>query len=191
MPAGATLAPAKTNIENRLRVKKLGSPHWVEMKEHMDTVATAWLDKFFSGPLMFFVYAPARAATSRLDLVTAVIERLERDPRVPYGLERSSTTIHLDYDHQDAQDLDMRLVRDFRLLRAFHWNDRGSPLLQLADLLLGMSSRLHSPRSPPASDAEARRLGVMASAKARYVATGGKNMVVAYEPDGGLRDLLT
>jgi len=185
------LIQRKTDIENRLSIRKLASPHWVEMKRHMDDVAIEWFDEFFTGPLSFFVYVPAPATVSRLDLVKAAIERLEADPRVPHGLHRSATTIHLDYDHQDARELDIELVRGFGVLRAFHWDDRGSPLLQLTDLLLGMSERLHTGRTLPPSDAEARRQRAISSARASFDKHGKKNLGVAYEPDGSLKHLLT
>ena len=35
----------------------------------------------------------------------------------------------------------IELVREFGLLRAFHWDDRGSPLIQFTDLMLAICRR--------------------------------------------------
>lgn len=188
-------------LEEKTRLQgsggRIGSVHWSKLESREATLACRWLDRFFQGPLMFFVFIPAGrdgASQDRLELVKQAIERLESDPRVPAGgLDRGRTTLHLDYDHSDANQLHLRLVRDFGLLRAFHWSDRDSALLQMSDLLLGISKRERSGVVFGPSQREARKREVFeqATERARYYSGKGKdNWVFCYEPGGELRRLL-
>lgn len=181
------LLVAKSKLQGTGR--DVGSPHWRELKERQDELLVRWLDIYFEAPCVFFVYVPSTSATSRLDLVAGAIERLEGDSRVLHGLDRKHTTLHLDYDNQDARELDMRLVRRFGLLRAFHWNDRGSPLLQLTDVLLGIAERDYTGRGFAKSACEDRRRRVVEHARQVFTRKR-RNHVVAYEPSGETRTLL-
>jgi hypothetical protein len=192
------LAQALLDEKNQLEGSggRIGSVHWSDLRDRETDLGCSWLNRFFQGPLMFFVYVPVAAQASshpRLELVKQAIEQLERDHRVPAGgLHRGRTTLHLDYDNQDARELHLRLVREFGLLRAFHWSDRDSVLLQLADLLLGISERERSGRAFGESRREGnkQRLFDCARERARYYSARDKNnWVFCYEPTGGLRRL--
>ena len=171
---------------------KIGSVHWSKLQDREANLACRWLDVFFQAPLLFFGYIPVDEdvrSQPRLELVKQAIEQLEADSRVPAGgLDRSLTTLHLDYDNGDARELHRQLVRDFGLLRAFHWSDRDSVLLQLSDLLLGISEREWSGRAFGESKQEARKSRVFEYA--RKTAPGKHPWVFCYEPTGGIRRLL-
>ena len=174
---------------------KIGSVHWSNLKNYEAKLACRWLNRFFQGPLMFFVCIPVDIGSQpRLALVKQAIEQLEADPQVPVGgLYRNKTTLHLDYDNQDARELHSQLVREFGILRASQGSDRDSVLLQLCDLLLGISERERSGRAFTQSKGDTRRSKVFDYAHERaghYSARGKNNWVFSYEPGGGLRRLL-
>ncbi|MBI4570256.1 MAG: hypothetical protein HY719_17830 [Planctomycetes bacterium] len=156
--------------KDRLRCQKtkhlgskcpIGSLHWTDMKSLEAELACRWIDRFLAGPLMFFVLAAAgRDPRSRLCQVMQAVERLECDPLVPGGLSRGTSTVHLDFDVQDAKSAHVELVRGFGLLRAFPCNDRGSELLQLADILLGISYQAWHESPFGTSEHEKRRKSV-------------------------------
>lgn len=186
-----------TDEKTRLQGKgdRIGSVHWAALKDREADLACRWMDRFFQGPLMFFVYVPVgRKRSTRLDLVRQAIERLEKDPHIPaHGLHRGRTTLHLDYDNQDARELHLQLVLGFGLLRAFHWSDRDSPLLQLTDLLLGVSERERASRAATSSRADRRRQKVLDHARTRarqHAQMAKHNWVLCYEPGQALRRLL-
>ena len=175
----------------------IGSVHWSDLGGREADLACLWINQFLRGPMQFFVYIPASGIVGslpRLELVKRAIELLEADRYVPAGgLERARTTLHLDYDNRDAKELHLSLVRNFGLLRAFHWSDRDSVLLQLSDLLLGISEREHSRRNFGQSNREARKSKVFACAKNKavyYSERGKDNWVYCYEPAGALCRLL-
>ncbi len=171
---------------------RIGSVHWSNLKDREADLACRWLDRFFKTPLVFFVYIPVGedvGSQPRLELVKQAITQLEADSHVPAGgLHRSRTVLHLDYDNTDARKLYQELVRNFGLLRAYHWSDRDSVLLQLSDLLLGISERERSGRGFGESRREATKHKVLECARAR--AGLARNWVFCYEPTGGLRRLL-
>ena len=176
---------------------RIGSVHWSNLGDREADLACRWLNRFFQGPLLFFVYIPVGedvGSQPRLKLVKQAIEQLEADPCVPAGgLDRGRTTLHLDYDNRDARELHLQLVRGFGLQRAFHWSDHDSVLLQLSDLLLGISERERSGRVCAESRREARKNKVFECAREKadyYSARGKDNWVFCYEPTGGLRRLL-
>ncbi len=193
------LAQALLDEKNQLEGSggRIGSVHWSDLRDREADLACRWLNRFFQGPLLFFVYIPVDeeiGSQPRLQLVKQAIEQLEADPRVPGGgLDRERTTIHLDYDNKDARELHLQLVRGFGLLRAFHWSDRDSVLLQLSDLLLGISERDRSGTAFGESRREANKKKAFdcARERARYYSARDKdNWVFCYEPTGGLRRLL-
>jgi hypothetical protein len=102
-------------------------------------VAKEWVTHFLSGPLMFFVYFRAKEGETKLEAFKRLIEHMEQDNRVPGGLWRKTTTLHLDIDTSDSRTILRELRRSFGLLRAFKWDSKGSLLLQLSDLLLGIA----------------------------------------------------
>lgn len=171
---------------------KIGSVHWSNLKDREANLACRWLDRFFNAPLVFFVYIPVGedvGSQPRLELVKKAITQLEADSRVPAGgLHRSRSVLHLDYDNMDARKLYLQLVREFGLLRAYHWSDRDSVLLQLSDLLLGISEREHSRRGFAESRREATKNKVLEYA--REIAVSSRSWVFCYEPTGELRRLL-
>ena len=174
---------------------RIGSIHWSRLSDLEAKLACCWLNSFFQAPLVFFVYIPVDIGSqSRLELVKQAIEKLEQDYRVPdNGLSRSQTTLHLDYDNSDARYLHQQLVRDFGLLRAFHWSDRDAVLLQLSDLLLGISKSERSGQTFSSSKGDERKQRVIEYARERavfYSERGKDNWVFCYEPTGGLNRLL-
>lgn len=183
--------------KNRLEGSEtgIGSVHWSSLSDRKAKLACCWLNSFFQAPLVFFVYIPVDIGSqSRLELVKQTIEKLEQDIRVPgNGLSRGQTTLHLDYDNSDARFLHQQLVRDFGLLRAYHWSDRDSVLLQLSDLLLGISKRERSGQTFGSSKGDKRKQRVIEYARERAVfwsEKGKNNWVFCYEPTGGLNRLL-
>jgi hypothetical protein len=135
---------------------KIGEIHWSDMGEYEAEVAKQWLTYFLQGPLMFFVHAKGRAGESKAATLKRLIELLEADPHLP-GFHRSSTVVHFDTDSADPRDLLRDLRRGFGLLRAFKWNSKGSRLLQLSDLLLGIASHLTKPAVSATPGAPLRR----------------------------------
>ena len=193
----AQFVQALLNEKNQLEgsESRIGSVHWSKLNNREADLACCWLNRFFRDPLMFFVYIPVDVGSQpRLELVKQAIKKLEADPNVPGdGLDRRKTTLHLDYDNKDARELHRQLVREFGLLRAFHWSDRDSVLLQLCDLLLGISERERTGRAFGQSKRDIRKRKVFEHAceRARHHSEQGKNnWVFSYEPGGGLRRLL-
>ena len=193
----AQFSQALLDEKNKLEgsSSKIGSVHWSKLSDREADLACRWLNRFFQGPLMFFVYVPVDIGSQpRLELVKQAIEQLEFDPNVPArGLDRSKAVLHLDYDHEDIRELHGQMVGNFGLLRAYHWSDRDSVLLQLCDLLLGISERERSGRAFTQSKGDTRRRKVFDYAHERaghYSARGKNNWVFSYEPSGGLRRLL-
>lgn len=118
---------------------KIGEIHWSNLTEIEAKVAKDWLNHFLNGPMMFFVFLQAKQMETKLKACERLIENLENDSKVPGGMVRSQTTIHLDIDRSDPNDILRNLRKTFGLLRAFKWDSKGSLLLQLSDLLLGIA----------------------------------------------------
>ena len=157
--------------------------HWVDLDAVEKRIAEQWISTYYRAPMVFFLFIPsAWTRGNRLDLVRAAIQRLEGDPRVPYGLSRSQTTVHLDYDSFDVNELG-RLKREFGLLRAFPWDSHGSPLLQLTDVLLGLSNCLYTGELPKNTARGRNKLAVIQTAR-RQAAAHRRNFLFAYEPQG-------
>ncbi len=171
---------------------RIGSVHWSDLKDLEAKLACEWLDKFFHAPLVFYVYVPVgedAGSQPRVELVKGAVGRLEVDSQVPAGgIQRGRTALHLDYEGRDARWLHQRLVRDFGLDRAYHWSDRDSPLLQLSDLLLGISERDHSGSGFGESARETHKRRVFDHAREK--ASSSIPWVLCYEPTGGMRRLL-
>ena len=171
---------------------KIGSVHWSNLKNREADLACRWLDWFFHAPLVFFVFVPVGedvGSQSRLELVKRTVEQLEGDHQVPAGgLQRGLTVLHLDYDQRDAKSLHQQLVWEFGVLRAYHLSDRDSALLQMSDLLLGISERGYSGRQFGESGGEARKRRVFEHAREK--ASCSRPWVLCYEPTGGIRRLL-
>ena len=162
--------------------------HWVDIDTIEAEIARAWIASYFRTPMAFFIYVPASvAAGNRLTFVQRAVERLEADPRVPGGLTRGQTTIHLDYDSVDVRQL-WQLRRNFGLLRAFPWDSHGSPLLQLSDVLLGICHSLYT-GNPPANSVRGRNKQTVIAAARQAAAAARRNLVFAYERRG-IRQLL-
>jgi hypothetical protein len=191
----AQLAKAKNALVSR--GNKVGEIHWKDLGEVEAEVAQEWLSLFLGGPMMFFVVALCMPAETKETAVTRVLQALENDSRVPYGLARDRTTIHVDADSSDPPDMLRQLRSRFRLLRAFSWESKGSLLLQLCDLLLGIaladSSGSLNSLSPDASSRQKlkHRLLQYARCNAQARARRGKrNGVVLLQPGGGAEFLL-
>ena len=171
---------------------RIGSVHWTDLKDLEADLACRWLDRFFNAPLVFFLYVPVGedvGSQPRLELVKQAIAQLEADSHVPAGgLHRDRTVLHLDYDNRDARELYVQLVLTYGLLRAYHWSDRDSVLLQLTDLLLGISERERFGRGFGESRREAIKHKVFDSAREKAVSS--RNWVFCYEPIGGPSRLL-
>lgn len=123
---------------------KIGEIHWSDMHEYEANIAKQWLTYFLQGPMMFFVYAKSRVGESKADTLKRLILTLEADQYF-LGFHRSTTVVHFDTDRADHRGLLRDLRRNFGLLRAFKWNSKGSRLLQLSDLLLGITLYLTKP----------------------------------------------
>ena len=124
---------------------KVGEVHWSSLSPLEAKIAAQWLTSFLSGPLMFFVLALRQNRETKAETFKRLIEVLESDPRVPGGFSRRTTTVHFDADDSDPARLLRGLRRDFGMLRAFKWDSKGSRLIQLCDLLLGVTK--HSLRA--------------------------------------------
>lgn len=173
----------------------VGHLHWSSFKERRELLAPLWLKRFFDGPLMFFLYLPRPEGAMRIELVKELVLHLERSPRVRCGLDRSWATVVLDFDQQDDGLVETALVDRFGLQDAYMDDDRDEPLLQLADVLLGMSAESHTGRLPPPSKADARRevVRTMARSTATKQAqpdSSKRNWIAALKRDGTIRRLL-
>ena len=131
------LAEARNSIVSRGR--KVGEIHWKDLGDAEAEVAEKWLLYFLGGPMMFFAAAFCKPKETKQAALTRVLQTLENDNRVPHGLARARTTIHVDADPSDPRDMLRQLRSRFGLLRAFSWESKGSLLLQLCDLLLGIA----------------------------------------------------
>lgn len=179
----------RDRILNLARQKGTREVHWKDMDQLEADIALEWIDRYFRTPLMFFVYIPSYSiGAGRLELVKNAIARLETDPHVPHGLARSQTTLHLDYDSFDIREF-WRLQREFGLLRAFPWDSHGSPLLQLSDVLLGISHSLYTGSQPPDSNRGRQHQRVIDHAT-KIAIERQRNFMAAYAPDGQMRILL-
>lgn len=119
---------------------RVGEIHWSALGKIEAAVAKEWISHFLRGPMMFFVLLRVKSRETKLQAIQRIVQQLEDDERVPGGLNRSSTTVHLDLDDADPPDVLRSLRRKVGLLRAFKWDSRGSLLLQLSDVLLGIAS---------------------------------------------------
>jgi hypothetical protein len=160
-----TLVKEKSRVENRLG-HGIGEIHWKRLDGGKSDIAVRWMNAFLSGPMMFYVRFDAfRRGSSVVNLTKALVERLERSLAVPGGLERDKTTVHVDYDTANTGHLLASLRRDFGVLRAFKWHSHGSELIQLSDVLLGITLAESNGALPsnhcPVSRAEKHRLKVM------------------------------
>ena len=177
------------------KIGHVGHLHWKAFKERCQRLAPLWLDRFFSGPLMFFLHLPRPQGMTRLKLVKELVRHLESSPRVRHGFDRRFTSAVLDFDEQDRGRVEPELVWRFGLADARMMNDRSEPLLQLCDVLLGLCIESYHGHSRPPSKAEARRQIVRAHAvaKARHQARTNsrkRNWVAAVESHGTLQPLL-
>lgn len=120
----------------------VGEIHWSKLGDLEAGVAKEWLTSFLQGPLMFFVLAPVLQDEDKAGTLKRVITVLEEDSRVMGGFSRQTTTVHFDTDSSDPKDLLRGLRREYGVLRAFKWDSKGSRLLQLCDLLLGIATHL-------------------------------------------------
>ena len=166
--------------------KSIGEIHWKKMDWVQHQVALEWLERFFNGPMIFFVYYPQlKSNKSRVDLIHEVVQRLEDDQRVPKRLQREKTTVHVDYDSSDVKDL-WKSERLFRLLRVFPWDSKGSPLLQLTDILLNICSYKHKnltiKNNSSTSNSGLRKIALLEAAD-NYIKKGRKN-IIGYFEDG-------
>lgn len=149
---------------------EVGEVHWSSLSSLEAEVAMQWLTSFLSGPLMFFVLALRQNRETKAETFKRLVERLESDPRVPGGFSRRTTTVHFDANDSDPAKLLRSLRRDFGMLRAFKWASKGTRLIQLCDILLGVTN--HSLRAPglaprrTISKAEARRQQLISGVKA-------------------------
>lgn len=159
------LIKKKNEIESRLG-HGIGEIHWKGLDGEKSEVAVQWVNAFFGGPMMFYVKLDAyRKALSVITLTKVLVERLEQSPHVPGGLVRGKTTVHVDYDTATKAWMLIGLMRNFGLLRAFKWHSKGSEIVQLSDLLLGISTTESTGSLPsgtcPTSKSELHRLRVM------------------------------
>lgn len=192
------LAKAKDACRSRNNCK-IGQVQWKDLNQSELPVAKDWLNHFFRGPMMFFVRFDADMIGGRATiegLVRGLIERLEDSPFVPGGLVRGATTLHLDYETSYSGNVLERMRSEFGLLRAFKWDSHGSELLQLTDLLLGISVAETSGRFPttgslPSSgrDSIKRQLVVHARQEAVRIERKGKRNVVLAAMHGQERPL--
>jgi hypothetical protein len=121
---------------------KVGELHWAQLGKVDAMVAEEWLRNFFRAPLTFFVLVTKVGNESKAAMLKRLITVLEADARIRGGFSRTTTTIHFDTDESDPRSLLRDLRRDFGLLRAFKWDSKGSLLLQLSDLLLGIARQV-------------------------------------------------
>lgn len=147
-----------SDAKNRLvgKGKRIGEIHWCDLDGTEVDLAKEWISFFFNGPMMFFALALCEKKEAKIDVVRRIVQALENDPHVPGGLNRGSTTVHLDIDSSDGKFILRSLRRSFGLLRAFSWDSKGSLLLQLSDVLLGIAyadhaKTLENPRSNKAT----------------------------------------
>jgi hypothetical protein len=129
-------------------------------------------------------------------LLKRLITTLEVDSHIGGGLSRSATTVHFDTDDGDLTNLLRDLRRNFGLLRAFKRDSRGSRLLQLCDLLLGISTSLSRAGTFSTSSLitvcgqRKQELIAWARSEAKHFSVRGKiNAVLELTPEG-LRYLL-
>lgn len=182
-------------IKTRDRVQnvhgaKIGEVHWSALNVGKADLACAWLDDFFHAPMAFFAYVPnLDNYESRFDLVAEAVERFESDSCIPSGFDRRHATVHVDYD-SDISMLDNVLSREFGLLRAYPWDSKGSPLLQLSDVLLGIAAT-ESGNAPvnPESKKGSLRLKIVEHAIEEN-RRKSKNHVFVYHGEEGYRRLL-
>lgn len=118
---------------------KIGEIHWSGLSEIEAAVAREWIEIFLSVPMTFFVHMRVREHETKASASLRLVEYLESETQVPGSLSRTRTTVHLDIDESDsAADLE-RLRSASGVLRVFRWESKGSLLLQLSDLLLGLA----------------------------------------------------
>lgn len=118
---------------------KIGEIRWSSLGNFETDVAQEWLTAFFSGPMAFFFFVRAKPGEAKMEACQRLVMHLERDARVPAGFDRHTCTLHLDIDDSDPKSILKDLRRNFGLLRAFKWDSKGSLLIQLSDLLLGIA----------------------------------------------------
>src|SRR5437879_4911225 len=79
---------------------RVGEVHWSALGKIEAAVAKEWISHFLGGPMMFFVLLRVKPRDTRPKAIQRLVKQLE-DKRVPGGLKRSSTTVHLDLDDAD------------------------------------------------------------------------------------------
>lgn len=192
--ARAVLEKERARFEDEHNIT-VGELKWTKLKSAAKAALTGiCIERYLQAPLMFFI--TVRAAddehVSRFDLVKRAVIHLEGNPRVPGGLTRGRTTLILDHD-----DLDSRTFEDeaaaFGLMFAEESDSRSDPLLQLADVLLGIANREYEGRKFGNTPGERHRAEVFAHTQDRYDHYGKgrkKNWIFALEAGGIVRPLL-
>ncbi|XDD49690.1 hypothetical protein AB3N59_15035 [Leptospira sp. WS92.C1] len=123
---------------------EIGEIHWSDLNDSKYKVAMKWIESFFNSPMTFFMmYSQKKYTKTRKEIIETVIPLLETNNKIPEGFSRLNTTLHLDYENSDVREIWM-LERIFRMLRAYPWDSRGSPLIQLCDILLNVASNVES-----------------------------------------------
>jgi len=154
---GQSLVKTKDKVQNSIG-HKISEIHWTAMDHDRSEVALEWVNLFLSGPLMFHTRLDITSTKDSVGtLVRRLVQILEANPKVKHGLVRGQTTVHLDYDSANTNAVLSRLRRSFGLLRAFQWHSRGSELIQLSDLLLGISVAETSKALPPGHKPQSKK----------------------------------
>lgn len=163
-----TLLKERDRVANRTKAK-VGSVHWAELGDIEAQVATAWLEAYARAPLCFFVRVDAVAPDMKIHLFERLKEHLDRSDRVPGGFASANATVHLDRDRADDAATRRALRRDLGFRDAYGWDDKGSPLNQLVDLLMGIAEAEHTGHLDTSdSKAAARKKQVLEGARASF-----------------------
>jgi hypothetical protein len=173
---------------------KVGEIHWSRLGDIEARVATEWLTSFFRAPFVFFLNAPAHLRERKDHVVSRMVAALKADPRVPGGFDPAYVAIHLDADRSDGASFLADTRQSLRLLRAYKWNSKGSRLIQLADLLLGITELIvKGQSSDPPSAGKARKQTILdhVRATAAESASRGKRNALLRLDNGDLKWLLT